>query len=76
MQADTSLDLVNISSSSEEGLVVEPLTLPGMGDRFRVASSSTTSMPVAFMGSSEASLFVTNSVETRSSGCIDTREQP
>ena len=28
MQSDTALDLINISSSSEEGVVVEPLTLP------------------------------------------------
>ena len=76
MQADTALDLVNISSRSEEGFVVKSLTLPEMEDRFRVVSSSVTSMPVAFMGSTEASLFVTNSVETRPSGCIDTRGTP
>ena len=73
MQADTALDLINISRSSEDGFVVETLTLPQMEDRFRVASSSIRSMPVAFMGSTEASSFVINSVETRPSGCIDTR---
>ena len=30
-------------------------------------------MPVAFMGSTEASLFMTNSMESGSQGCIDTR---
>ena len=73
MQPDTALDLIKITRSSEEGFVVEPLTLPEMEDRFRVASSSITSMPVAFMGSTEASLFITNSVETGSRGCKDTR---
>ena len=73
MQSNTALELINISSSSEEGFVVEPLTLPEMEDRFRVASSSITSMPVAFLGSTEASLFITNLVETGSRGCIDTR---
>ena len=51
----------------------EPLSLPEMLDRSRVASSSVTSFPVAFMRSTEASLFVTNSIETRPSGFIDTR---
>ena len=73
MQPDTALDLINISSSSEEGFVVENLTLLEMDDRFRVASSSITSMPVAFMGSTEVSLFIPNSVQTESRGCIDTR---
>ena len=73
MQPDTALDLINISSSSEEGFVMEPRTLPEMEDRFRVASSSITSMRVAFMGSTDASLFVTNSVETGSRGCINSR---
>ena len=73
MQSDTALDLINISSSSEEGFVVEPLTLPEMENRLRVASLSIAIMPVAFMGSTNASLFVTNSMETGSRGCIDTR---
>ena len=68
MQSDTALDLINTSSSSEEGFVVEPLTLTETEDRFRVASSSIASMPVAFMGSTGASLFVTNSIETGSRG--------
>ena len=72
-QSDAALDLINISSSSEEGFVVEPLTLTEMEDMFRVAPSSIASKPVAFMGSTEASLFVTNSMETESRGCIDTR---
>ena len=49
MQSDAALDLINISSSSEEGFVVEPLTLTEMEDRFRVAPSSIASMPVAFL---------------------------
>ena len=73
MQSDAALDLINISSSSDEGFVVEPLTLTEMEDRFRVAPSSIASMPVAFIGSTEASLFVANSMETESRGCIDTR---
>ena len=72
-KVDTALDMVNISSSSEEGFVVEPLSQPEMEDRFRVASSFVTSMSAAFMGSIEASLYVINSIETRPSGCIDTR---
>ena len=73
MLIDTTLDLINISSSSEEGFMVEHFTLPELEDRFRVAPSSITNMPTAFMGSAEASLFVTNSVDARSTGCIDTR---
>ena len=72
-QSDTALDMTNLSSTSEEGFVVEPLTLPEMEDRFRIASSSIASMLVAIMGSTEASLFVTKSMETGSRGCIDTR---
>ena len=73
MQVDTALDMVIISISSEVGFVVEPLSLPEMEDRFRVASPSATSMPAPFIGSTEASLFVTNSIETSPSGCIDRR---
>ena len=73
MQSDADLDLINISSSSDEGFVVEPLTSTEMEDRFRVAPSSIASMPVAFIGSTEASLFVTISIETELRGCIDTR---
>ena len=73
MLVDTVLDLMNISSSSEEGFTVEHFSLPEREDRFRVAPSSITNMPTAFMWSAEASLFVTNSVDARSTGCKDTR---
>ena len=73
MLFDTALDLVNISSSSEEGFTVEPFSLPELEERFRVAPPSSTNMPTAFLGSTEASLFVTNSVDVRSTECVDTR---
>ena len=73
MLIDTALDLIYISSSSEERFTVERFSLPELEDRFRVAPSSITNMPTAFMGSAEASLFVTNSVDARSTGYIVTR---
>ena len=73
MLIDTALDLINISSSSEEGFTVERFSLSELEDRFRVAPSSITNMPTASMGSAEASIFVTNSVDARSTGYIGTR---
>ena len=70
--ADTVLDLVNISSSSDEGFTVEPFTLPEIEDKFRVAPSSVMDMPIAFMGSAEASLFMSHPSEDRARGCKDT----
>ena len=54
MLMDTALDLINISSSSEEGFTVEGFSLPDLEDRLRVAPSSISNMPTAFMGAAEA----------------------
>ena len=70
---DTVLDLVNNISSSVEGFTVEHFSLLELEDRLTIAPSSTTNMPNAFMGSAEASLFVTISVDARLTGCVDTR---
>ena len=73
MLVDTALDQMKISCSSEERLTVVHFFLPELEDRFRIAPSSATNMPTTFMGSAEASLFVTNSVDARSTECVETR---
>ena len=71
--ADTVLDLVNISSSFDEGFTVEPFSLPEIENMFRFAPSSVMGMPTAFIGPAEASLFMSHPSEDRARGCIDTR---
>ena len=68
------LDLINISSSSGEDFMVEPLSVNDLDERFRSAPFPLTDMSTAFMGAAGAELFP-NSADPQAGDCqqIDTR---
>ena len=76
MITSPALELINISSSSGEEFTVEPISLPGLEVRIRIATSNLSDMPTAFMGAAGAALFTRNNeMETNSEHHVDTIER-
>ena len=54
------LELINISSCSGDEFTVEPISLPTLEDRFRIATTTLSDMSTAFMGAAGAAMFTRN----------------
>ena len=74
MITSPALELINISSSSGEELVVEPFSLPELENRFRVPHIDLVDLPTAFVEAAEAVLFARgNEAGSGSEHHVDTR---